>query len=336
MKNLSARSRSVQLLKTVSTAVLLMLIGGAIGIAQQKVTTASRATAQSESSNPNTTGNQQIIVNTDLVTLTVSVTDRDGRYLAGLSKNDFTLTDNKIPQAISFFSDTDSPVSVGIVFDVSGSMSGKKIEQAEEALSGFIQTSHSQDEYFLIGFNSKPQLLLDRSRDGDAILKKLSFVEAGGSTALYDASYLALERVMRGAYPKRAILIISDGLDNDSRYKFSDLRRALRESDVIVYAIGINGPAIGKWSKYGDNVLDELAAVSGGKAFFPRNSARMNEALEQIALELRHQYSIGYRPSNFSLDGKWHRVKVKAAWPPEFNRAFIRSREGYFAVGPSR
>ena len=336
MKNLSTRSKSIQAVKAVLTAVFLILIGTAIGIAQQKVTTASPATAQSESLNPNTTGNQQIIVNTDLVTLTVSVTDRDGRYLAGLSKNDFTLTDNKIPQAISFFSDTDSPVSVGIVFDVSGSMSGKKIERAKEALSTFIQTSHPDDEYFLIGFNSHPQLLLDRSRDGDAVIKKLSFVEPGGSTALYDASYLALERVMRGAYPKHAILIISDGEDNDSRYKFSELRRALRESDVIVYAIGINGPPMGKWSRYGDNVLDELASISGGKAFFPRNSTRMNEALEQIALELRHQYSIGYRPSNFSLDGKWHRVKVKATPLPEFNRVFIRSREGYFAVGPSR
>ena len=336
MKNLWTRSKSVHVLKTVSTAVLLMLIGAALGAAQQKVTKALQPTLPSESTNTNTSRNQQIIVNTDLVTLTVSVTDNHGRYVSGLSKNDFTVSDNKVPQEISFFSDADSPVSVGIVFDVSGSMSGKKIKQAREALSGFIQTSHPQDEYFLIGFNSQPQLLLDKTRDGDAVIKRLSFVEPRGSTAIYDASYLALERVMRGAYPRRAILIISDGEDNDSRYKFSELRRSLRESDVIVYAIGIRGRATGKWSRYGDHVLDELASISGGKAFFPRNSARLNEALEQIALELRHQYSIGYRPSNFAADGKWHRVRVKVTPPPEFNRVFIRSREGYFAVGPSR
>ena len=336
MKTLSTRSKSVQHLKTVSTAVLLMLIGGAIGAAQQKVTRSPQPTPQSESSDTDRSRNQQIIVNTDLVTLTVSVTDHDGRYVPGLNKKDFTITDNKTPQEIAFFSDVDSPVSVAIVFDVSGSMSDKKIEQAKNALSGFIQTSHPQDEYFLIGFNSQPQLLLDRSRDGDAVVKKLASVEPQGSTALYDASYLALESVMRGAYARRAILIISDGEDNDSRYRFSDLRRALRESDAVVYAIGIRGRASGKWSRYGDNVLDELAWVSGGKVFFPKNSARMNEALEQIALELRHQYSIGYRPSNFALDGKWHRVKVKVTPPPEFNRVLIRSREGYFAVGSSR
>ena len=158
-------------------------------------------------------------------------------------------------------------------------------------------------------------------------------MEPHGSTALYDASYLALERVTRGVYPKRAILIISDGQDNNSRYKFSNLRRALIESDVIVYAIGINGGAGGMLAMYGNLVLYELASVSGGKVFFPRNSARMNEALEQIALELRHQYSIGYRPSNFMLDGKWHRVKVKVRPPQELRRVFVRNREGYSAVG---
>lgn len=328
--------KQIESLAAICCVVFLIIIAEVIVTAQQKRAKDSQQPAQSESARPNVVRDGQIIVNTDLVTLTVSVTDNHGRYVSGLSKNDFTVSDNKVPQEISFFSDADSPVSVGIVFDVSGSMSGKKIKQAREALSGFIQTSHPQDEYFLIGFNSQPQLLLDKTRDGDAVIKRLSFVEPRGSTAIYDASYLALERVMRGAYPRRAILIISDGEDNDSRYKFSELRRSLRESDVIVYAIGVRGRATGKWSRYGDHVLDELASISGGKAFFPRNSARLNEALEQIALELRHQYSIGYRPSNFAADGKWHRVKVKVTPPPEFNRVFIRSREGYFAVGPSR
>jgi Ca-activated chloride channel family protein len=139
-----------------------------------------------------------------------------------------------------------------------------------------------------------------------------------------------------GAHQKRAILIISDGQDNSSRYTFSELRHALTESDVTIYAIGISEGAGGMLTVYGNLVLQELASVSGGKVFFPRNSTRMNEALEQIALELRHQYSIGYRPSNFALDGKWHRVKVKVTPPPELNRVFIRSREGYFAVGPLR
>jgi Ca-activated chloride channel family protein len=272
-------------------------------------------------------------VNTDLVTLTVSVTDNHGRYVSGLDKKDFTISDNKAPQEISFFSDVDSPASVGIVFDVSGSMSGKKINRAKEALSNFIQTSHPDDEYFLIGFSSQPQLLLDRSRDGEALIKKLSLVEPHGSTALYDASYLALERVTRGVYPKRAILIISDGQDNNSRYSFPNLRQALIESDVIVYVVGIDGGGGGREQVYGKLLLVELASVSGGKAFFPGNSGEVNEALEQIALELRHQYSIGYRPPNFTVDGKWHHVKVTVKLPSDAKRLRVRHRQGYFGTG---
>lgn len=337
MKNLSTRSKFVQLLKTVSTAVLLMLIGTAIGTAQQKVTRGSQPTPQSESSNTNTSRNQQIIVNTDLVTLTVSVTDDRGRYVPGLTKKEFTITDNKAPQEISFFSDADSPVSVGIVFDVSGSMSGRKIERAQVALSGFIETSHQDDEYFLIGFNSQPQLLLSNSRSAEAVIDKLTFVKPQGSTALYDATYLALEHVTRGSHKKRALLIISDGQDNNSRYTFSQLRRALKESDVLIYAIGIEGPTPGDvLDVFGKMLLSDLAVSSGGRMFFPASPTALTEALETIALELRHQYSIGYRPSNFAGDGKWHRVKIRVTPPPEFNRVFIRSREGYFAVGPSR
>jgi Ca-activated chloride channel family protein len=316
--------------------VVILLIATAIVAAQAKPAKDSERAARVESTSSNTRSEHQIIVNTDLVTMTVSVTDNHGRFVPGLEKKDFTITDNKVNQQIAFFSDADVPVSVGIVFDVSGSMSGKKIERAKEALSTFIQTSHPQDEYFLIGIGSQPQLLLDKSRDGEAVIRKLTFVEPHGSTALYDASYLALERVTRGVYPKRAILIISDGQDNNSRYTFSQLRRAVMESDVVMYAIGIEGGAGGKLAMYGSLLLEELVSVSGGRVFFPRNSGRMNEALEQIALELRHQYSIGYRPSNFTLDGKWHRVKVKVRPPPELNRVFIRSREGYFAVWLSR
>ena len=180
-----------------------------------------------------------VIVNTDLITLTVTVTDTYGRYVSGLSKNAFTVLEEKQPQEITYFSDDDAPVSVGVIFDVSGSMSGDKIRRAREALSKFIQTSHDSDEYFLIGFNSRAQLLLDKTRDGDAVLDKLTFVETRGQTALYDAVYLGVEKVQRGTHPKRALLVISDGQDNNSRYTFDNLRRLLKESDVTVYGVGI-------------------------------------------------------------------------------------------------
>jgi Ca-activated chloride channel family protein len=277
---------------------------------------------------------EQVIVNTDLITLTVTVTDSYGRYVSGLDKEAFTILDDKAPQEITFFSDEDAPVSVGIVFDVSGSMGGDKIKNAREALSRFVETSHEMDEYFLIGFNTRAQLLMDKTRNGNAIIDKLTFVEPRQNTALYDACYLGVEKVTRGTHAKRALLLISDGQDNESRYTFSDLRRLLKETDVVLYSIGILGAndmnnAIGM---QGQGILDELSAVSGGKAFFPTTNAEMNEIFERIALELRHQYSIGYRPANFVNDGRWHHLKVKIQPPRGLPHLFVRSREGYFAV----
>jgi Ca-activated chloride channel family protein len=278
-----------------------------------------------------------LIVNTDLITFTVTVTDTYGRFVSGLNKNAFTVFDEKKPQEITYFSDDDSPVSVGVIFDVSGSMSGDKVRRARDALSKFIQTSHNSDEYFLIAFNSRAQLLLDRTRDGNSVLDKLTFVHTRNNTALYDACYLGVEKVQRGAHSKRALLLISDGQDNNSRYTFNELRRLLKESDVVLYGVGIlsgsdAGSALGM---EGQGILDELASVSGGKAFFPRSAAEMDDIFEQIALELRHQYSIGYKPANFSNDGKWRRVKVKVTPPRGLPRLFVRSKEGYYAVPPT-
>ena len=280
----------------------------------------------------------EIITNTDLITLTVTVTDTYGRYVSGLSKSAFTIFDNKEQQEISHFSDDDSPVSVGVIFDVSGSMSGDKVKRARDALAKFIQTSHDSDEYFLIAFNSRAQLLLDKTRDGNSVLNKLTFVETKSQTALYDACYLGIEKVQRGAHRKRALLLISDGQDNDSRYTFNELRKLLKESDVTLYAVGIlsGSDAGSSLGMEGQGILDELSGVSGGKAFFPRSSAEMDDIFEQIALELRHQYSIGYRPESFVNDGKWHRVKVKVTSPRGLPRLFVRSREGYYATAGAR
>ena len=277
-------------------------------------------------------GDERVMVNTDLVTLSVSVTNADGQAVQGLDKSAFTIFDNKAPQKISFFSDEDAPASIAVVFDTSGSMSGSKIARAKEALADFIQTGHDRDEYFLIDFDSQARLLLDRTRDGDALLRKLTYVEPHGNTALYDAVYLGIEKVMRGTYPKRAILLISDGEDNDSRYSFNELRRSLQESDVTIYAIGVERDFLPrKGSPNGGETLEELASVSGGKAFFPSGASQMIEAFERIALELRHLYSIGYRPSSLARNAEWHHLKVKVAPPLGFPRLFVRSREGYYA-----
>ena len=277
-------------------------------------------------------------INTDLITLTVTVTDAYGRYVSGLDKSAFTVLDDKMPQEIAFFSDEDAPVSVGIIFDVSGSMGGEKIKNARQALSRFIDTSHEMDEYFLIGFNTRAQLLIDRTRNGNAVIDKLTFVQPKQNTALYDACYLGVEKISRGTHPKRALLLISDGQDNESRYTFSDLRRLLKETDVVLYSIGIVGvhDMGSPLGIQGQSILDELSGISGGKAFFPTTDVEMNEIFERIALELRHQYSIGYKPANFINDGRWHRIKVKVQPPRGLPRLFVRSKEGYFALANPR
>lgn len=282
-------------------------------------------------------GDEQLIVNTDLITLNVTLTDLYGRFVTGLTKEAFTVHDDKEPQEITFFSDDDAPVSLGVIFDVSGSMGKDKIAKARDALKHFIETSHKGDEYFLIGFNHRSQVLMDKTRDSDALVTKLTFVQTKGQTALYDACYLGVEKVTRGTHPKRALLIISDGQDNSSRYTFNELRRNLKESDVLIYAIGISDKGdMNGLSVAGQAILDEIAGVSGGRAFFPDTAAEMNEIFERIAIELRHQYSIGYKPKNFVNNGKWHKVKVKVQPPRGLPKLYVRTKDGYFATTQPR
>ena len=283
---------------------------------------------------PDDDSDRPVKVKTDLVTLTLTVTDLFGRYVSGLGKNAFTIIDNNQEQEIQFFSDSDAPVSVGILFDVSGSMSGEKILKAQKALSRFIATSHPSDEYFLIGFNSRAQLLLDRTRDGDAVLRKLTMVQPKSDTALYDAVYLGVERVTRGSHQKRALLIISDGQDNNSRYNFGEVRRLLKESDIVAYSVGIMDRAdtASTLGNQGEAFLEELSSVTGGKAFFPQTDVEMDDMFERIALELRHQYSLGYTPKDFQPNGKWRKVKVKVKPPRGLPRLTVRSRDGYYAT----
>ncbi len=275
---------------------------------------------------------QPIVVNTNLVTLRATVTDAKGNYVPGLEKSAFTIEDNNSPQKITAFSDEDTPVSVAVVFDVSGSMSEEKIARAKQALAGFIQTSHPQDEFILVSFDSQVHLLFDRSRDGDAILNKFTYFQTGGNTALYDALYLGLERVTHGTYPRRAILLITDGEDNASRYTLKQVSRRLQESDISVYSIGIREGFLRTSAAIGAEMdLRKLATVSGGETFFPSNSRQMDEAFERIALELRHQYSIGYRPEDFVPDGKWHRLKIRVTQTDGDHHLRVRGRPGYYA-----
>lgn len=289
------------------------------------------ANAQKRVTDNKATSEERITVNTDLISFNVTVTDTAGRAVTGLSENTFSIYDNGALREVHFFSDEDVPASVAIVFDTSGSMSEGKIVQAKEALARFIRTSKEEDEFFLIDFNERARLLLDGTRDADAVLKKFSYVTPDGNTAFYDAVYFGVEKVLRGSRTRKIVLVISDGEDNESRYTLDELRRRLRETEVILYAVGFGGYFPRKGGLNGRDTLEELAQTTGGKAFFPKGAVETDEAFERIALEVRRFYSIGFYPADFAADGKKHRLKVKLNLPAGSPRLFVRHREAYYA-----
>ena len=276
---------------------------------------------------------ERIKLDTDLVTLTVTVTDPYNRLVTGLDRQHFEIFEDKVKQSIEFFNDDDVPVSLGIVFDVSGSMKGK-LDRARDSLRAFVETSHQEDDFFLVGFNQRADLIAEFS-DGDTLVNKLTLVDPKGQTALYDAAYLGIEKVKQGRHTKRALLLISDGQDNSSRYTYGELRKLLREAGVQIYCIGIvefGGAAGGTLDLQGQAILEEIAQVTGGKAFFPRSAAELEDATTRIALELRHQYSLGYTPTNVKRDGQWHKIKVQVKPPRGLPNLKVQHKEGYYAV----
>jgi Ca-activated chloride channel family protein len=270
---------------------------------------------------------------TDVVSLTVTVTDSFNRLVMGLDRGNFDVYEDKVKQEISFFSDDDAPVNLGIVFDVSGSMKGK-LDRARDALKAFIQTSHSDDDFFLVGFNQRANLLAEFT-DGDTLANKLTLVDPKGQTALYDAAYLGIEKVKQGRHSRNAILLISDGQDNASRYTYGELHKRLKEAGVQIYCIGIvemGGATGGTLDMQGQAILEEIAQSTGGKAFFPKSGAELEEITTRIALELRHQYSIGYSPTNVKRDGQWHKIKISVKPPKGWSNLRVLHKEGYYAL----
>lgn len=268
-------------------------------------------------------------MDTEVVTLDVTVTNKKNQPVIGLEAQRFEVYENEVKQKIEYFSNVDAPVSVGLVFDVSDSMR-PRLSRAREALKAFIDTSHDNDDFCVVAFNHRPRLL-GESVTGETATRLLSGIYAFGGTALYDAVYLGAEGVKRGVHKKRALLVISDGQDNSSFYTYRELQRLLQESDIQVYCIGVEDSTWGfidAMDEQGRAMLEQLAKVTGGKAFFPRINRELEQAITSIALELRRQYSIGYIPSSFIRDGKWRKVKVRVNGPPS---VIVRTRAGYYA-----
>jgi Ca-activated chloride channel family protein len=260
----------------------------------------------------------RIRLETKLVSTVITVSDPYGRFVTGLEKENFEIYDDNVKQDIAIFSDEDSPITLGIVYDVSGSM-GDLTSQSFQALRRFFHTSHEDDEYFIIAFNKKPHLVQDFTNSPSEILNRTVFIEAKGNTALYDAVYLATEKVKYGRHAKKALLIISDGHENSSRYSGKELGTLLKESDVQIYGIGIGEGAVAK------GVLE----LAGGRVYSGLGIGEVGNIYVRMALLLRHQYVVGFYPTDTTSATKWHQVKVKVVAPKGLGRLSLSYKKGY-------
>lgn len=275
-----------------------------------------------------------IRVETQLVLINVTVTDPMNRFVTGLEKEHFQLFEDKAAQTIAQFSSEDAPLSVGLVFDASGSM-GSKLAKSRQAAAQFFKTANPEDEFFLIHFNDRPELVVPFTTNTEEIQNRLTFTQAKGRTALLDGVYLAMAQMKKARNPRKAIIILSDGGDNSSRYTESEIKNAVREADVQVYAIGIFEPIAGRGRTAeelaGPGLLTEISEATGGRHFPVENLNELPDVAAKIGIELRNQYVLGYTPINQVRDGKYRKVQVKLKQPRGLPplRAFFRL--GYYA-----
>jgi Ca-activated chloride channel family protein len=265
----------------------------------------------------------KIVINTKLVNLTVSVNDKLGRFVAGLTKEDFEIFDDNIKQDVAFFSDDDAPISLGIVYDVSGSM-GNFSSRSLAMLRYFFDNSHTDDEFYVYSFNNHVQLVQDFTSLPEALLNRVTFIKAKGSTALFDATYAAVEKVREGRHHKKVILIFSDGEENSSRYSGRELQNLLKENDVQIYAIGMS-----EFSS-GAGTLKFIAEPTGGQALFPFDYASAEVVYTRLALMLRRQYVIGFYPSNLTSGTAWHKLNVQIKAPKQLGKLKLSYKNGYW------
>ncbi len=280
-------------------------------------------------------------VDVNLVVMNTTVLDRKtGKFVEGLRKEDFVIFEDRVEQQLISFNQEDVPITMGLLIDTSGSMR-HKIDPVIKAGLKFVQASNPQDEEFVISFNSEATLVEDFTGDINDLRDSLDNLIVGGGTALYDAIYLGVKKAQQGHKPKRVAIVITDGEDRDSQYKFEDVLEKIREADVQVYAIGFIDPeeqrglfeGVFKKSRQrkAHDVLEKVAEETGGKAIFPKDILEIDEVVKNIAHELRNQYSLGYVSSNQVKNGSWRAVRVSFKRPDAGNKYRIITRSGYYA-----
>ena len=270
----------------------------------------------------------------DLALINVTVTDPYNRLVTGLDPDNFRVYEDNIEQEVVTFSSEDVPISIGVIFDFSGSMANK-IGKAREAALQFFKTANPQDEFFLVSFNERAELTSAFTNSIEDLQSRMMLTAPKGRTALLDAIYLGLSQMRGARNGKRALLILSDGGDNHSRYNESDIKRLVKEADTQLYAIGIFDP-LGYRNRTpeelnGPSLLGETTEMTGGRVFAVENLNELPDIASKIGMELRNQYVLGYRPSNKAHDARWRKIKIKLRAPKGLPPLNVYSKTGYYA-----
>ncbi len=280
---------------------------------------------------------RSIKVDVDMVLVNVTITDPFNRLVTGLEQENFRVFEDNVEQEVVHFSSEDVPISIGVIFDVSGSMADK-VDRSRMAAVQFFKTANPQDEFFLVNFNDRAQLVSPFTGSIEELQDRMLYTPARGRTAMLDAIYLGLSQMKGARNTKRALLIISDGGDNHSRYNEADIRNFLKEADVELYAIGIYEPSGSRPTpeeEEGPMMLNELSEMSGGRTFAVEasNLNELPDIATKISMELRNQYVLGYRPSNKARDGKWRKIKVRLRPPKGLPPLTVYAKYGYYGAG---
>jgi Ca-activated chloride channel family protein len=267
----------------------------------------------------------------DLVLVNVTVTDDWNRIVTGLDRENFGVLEGSEQQQVKYFSSEDAPISLGVIFDMSGSMSDK-IEKAREAVIEFFKTANPLDEFFMVTFNDRPQLRADFTKSVEDVQGKLVYTLPKGQTALLDAIYMGVNKMKDAHNAKKALLIISDGGDNHSRYTSGEIKAMVKEADVQIYAIGIFSIAPNQPEEIaGPALLGDVTSVTGGRLFTISSPNELADVATKIGIELRNQYVLGYSPTNRTKDGRWRKIRVKLFPPKGLPHLNVYSKTGYYA-----
>lgn len=316
---------------TVTVMLTFSCAYGQVDIAEVHIAPRIQSGSRDRSGALTSTAMPTIRKTVQLVLVPVTVMDGSNRVISGLGQENFQLYEDKRPQQIKHIWKEDEPVSVGILLDVSGSMK-TKIDRARQAVMALLDASNRQDEFFLVTFANLPTLVQDFTQNVDDIQKQLLFATPKGLTSLLDAITLAINNMKGARYQRKALVIISDGGDNRSRYSEKEVKSLIKESDVLVYSIGLFDREFRTIEeRLGPALLQQISSVTGASAYTLDNPRYLPAIAEQIARELRHQYVLAYSPEAPRYDGKWRKIKVRLSAPHELHAAQVKARTGYYS-----